>query len=62
VIAFPKTAQAQCVLTGAPALVADTQLQELHVAVVQDAQQQQLDEQQQGQQQQQQQKEDTLMQ
>ncbi|EFJ50305.1 hypothetical protein VOLCADRAFT_58252 [Volvox carteri f. nagariensis] len=34
VIAFPKTAQAQCALTGAPAPVADKQLHELHVAVV----------------------------
>ncbi|GIL93066.1 hypothetical protein Vretimale_19099 [Volvox reticuliferus] len=34
VIAFPKTAQAQCALTGAPAPVADKQLAELHVAVV----------------------------
>ncbi|GLC42021.1 hypothetical protein PLESTF_000111700 [Pleodorina starrii] len=33
VIAFPKTTQAQCALTGAPAPVADKQLQELHVAV-----------------------------
>ncbi|KXZ54353.1 hypothetical protein GPECTOR_5g434 [Gonium pectorale] len=31
VIAFPKTAQAQCALTGAPAPVADKQLAELHV-------------------------------
>ncbi|GLI62306.1 hypothetical protein VaNZ11_004913 [Volvox africanus] len=34
VIAFPKTTQAQCALTGAPAPVADKQLVELHVAVV----------------------------
>jgi hypothetical protein len=34
VIAFPKTTQAQCALTGAPAAVADAQLSELHVAVV----------------------------
>ncbi|WIA28678.1 hypothetical protein OEZ86_011214 [Tetradesmus obliquus] len=34
VIAFPKTTQAQCALTGAPAAVADAQLGELHVAVV----------------------------
>jgi aspartyl-tRNA synthetase len=34
VIAFPKTTQAQCALTGAPATVADAQLGELHVAVV----------------------------
>ncbi|KAI8466369.1 MAG: aspartyl-tRNA synthetase [Monoraphidium minutum] len=34
VIAFPKTTQAQCLLTGAPAGVAGSQLQELHVAVV----------------------------
>lgn len=33
VIAFPKTAQAQCALTGAPAVVAEAQLQELHLAV-----------------------------
>jgi aspartyl-tRNA synthetase len=39
VIAFPKTAQAQCALTGAPAAVDVTQLKDLHVAVV-DAQQQ----------------------
>lgn len=31
VIAFPKTAQAQCALTGAPASVAPDQLQALHV-------------------------------
>eukprot|EP00878_Enallax_costatus_P039575 GHUV01045413.1.p1 GENE.GHUV01045413.1~~GHUV01045413.1.p1 ORF type:complete len:117 (-),score=41.55 GHUV01045413.1:199-549(-) len=36
VIAFPKTAQAQCALTGAPAYVADEQLQDLHLAVRQD--------------------------
>lgn len=36
VIAFPKTAQAQCALTGAPAYVADAQLQELHIGVLQD--------------------------
>ncbi|GBF87954.1 aspartyl-tRNA synthetase [Raphidocelis subcapitata] len=34
VIAFPKTTQAQCLLTGAPAGVAEKQLRELHVAVV----------------------------
>jgi aspartyl-tRNA synthetase len=34
VIAFPKTAQAQCALTGAPALVDEAQLGELHVAVL----------------------------
>lgn len=34
VIAFPKTSAAQCLLTGAPAPVADKQLRELHVAVV----------------------------
>jgi aspartyl-tRNA synthetase len=39
VIAFPKTAQAQCALTGAPAAVDVAQLEDLHVAVV-DAQQQ----------------------
>ncbi len=32
VIAFPKTSQAQCALTGAPASVAADQLQALHVA------------------------------
>jgi aspartyl-tRNA synthetase len=31
-IAFPKTQQARCLLTQAPAGVADKQLQELHVA------------------------------
>lgn len=36
VIAFPKTAQAQCALTGAPANVADQQLRELHIEVRQD--------------------------
>ncbi|KAG2485593.1 hypothetical protein HYH03_015657 [Edaphochlamys debaryana] len=35
VIAFPKTTQAQCALTGAPAPVADKQLEELHVRTVQ---------------------------
>lgn len=34
VIAFPKTAAAQCALTGAPAGVADKQLAELHVASI----------------------------
>ena len=34
VIAFPKTTQAQCLLTHAPAEVAEKQLEELHVAVV----------------------------
>ena len=34
VIAFPKTTQAQCLLTGAPAAVEGRQLEELHVAVV----------------------------
>lgn len=34
VIAFPKTTQAQCSLTGAPAAVADDQLQELHLKIV----------------------------
>lgn len=34
VIAFPKTTAAQCLLTGAPAGVAEKQLEELHVAVV----------------------------
>jgi len=51
VIAFPKTAQAQCALTGAPAAVDEAQLQDLHVAVLHDGQQQQ--QQQQPQQQQQ---------
>jgi aspartyl-tRNA synthetase len=36
VIAFPKTAQAQCALTGAPAPVAGGQLRELHLAVVEE--------------------------
>lgn len=36
VIAFPKTAQATCALTGAPAPVAEKQLGELHVAITQD--------------------------
>ena len=42
VIAFPKTAQAQCALTGAPASVAADQLQALHVqpAAAVEAQQQ----------------------
>jgi aspartyl-tRNA synthetase len=31
-IAFPKTQQARCLLTGAPADVDDKQLRELHVA------------------------------
>jgi aspartyl-tRNA synthetase len=31
-IAFPKTQQARCLLTGAPGDVAPKQLQELHVA------------------------------
>jgi len=34
VIAFPKTTQAQCALTGAPSLVQDAQLADLHVATV----------------------------
>jgi aspartyl-tRNA synthetase len=34
VIAFPKTASAQCPLTEAPSEVGDRQLQELHVRVV----------------------------
>jgi len=33
VIAFPKTASAQCPLTGAPSVIPDKQLQELHVRV-----------------------------
>ena len=41
VIAFPKTAQAQCALTGAPATVAADQLQALHVQPAAEAQQQQ---------------------
>jgi aspartyl-tRNA synthetase len=36
VIAFPKTAQAQCALTGAPTTVDAAQLSELHVSVVQE--------------------------
>jgi len=31
VIAFPKTQRAQCLLTQAPSLVAEKQLQELHL-------------------------------
>ncbi len=34
VIAFPKTASAQCLLTAAPSAVPEVQLQELHVRVV----------------------------
>jgi aspartyl-tRNA synthetase len=34
VIAFPKTASAQCLMTGAPSNVPEPQLQELHVRVV----------------------------
>ena len=33
VIAFPKTASAQCLLTSAPSPVPDKQLAELHVKV-----------------------------
>jgi len=33
VIAFPKTASAQCLLTSAPSAVPDKQLAELHIAV-----------------------------
>jgi aspartyl-tRNA synthetase len=33
VIAFPKTASAQCLLTSAPSPIADAQLQELHIRV-----------------------------
>jgi len=33
VIAFPKTTSAQCLLTGAPSPIADTQLAEVHVRV-----------------------------
>ena len=33
VIAFPKTASAQCLLTSAPSLIPDVQLAELHVKV-----------------------------
>ena len=31
-IAFPKTQQARCLMTGAPGGVGDQQLEELHVA------------------------------
>jgi aspartyl-tRNA synthetase len=31
VIAFPKTQRAQCLLTGAPSVVEDLQLRELHI-------------------------------
>jgi len=52
VIAFPKTTQAQCLLTGAPAGVDGRQLEELHVAVVEEkgkgAEQQQQQQQQQA--------------
>jgi aspartyl-tRNA synthetase len=34
VIAFPKTASATCLMTSAPSVVAENQLQELHVRVV----------------------------
>ena len=34
VIAFPKTASATCLMTSAPSVVAQNQLQELHVRVV----------------------------
>jgi len=37
VIAFPKTAQAQCALTGAPASVAAEQLAALHIAPTKEA-------------------------
>lgn len=39
VIAFPKTTQAQCALTGAPATVADDQVQALHLKVLQEQKQ-----------------------
>jgi aspartyl-tRNA synthetase len=47
VIAFPKTAQAQCALTGAPASVAADQLQALHVQPAADSAQHQEQEQEQ---------------
>ncbi|MBL8353355.1 MAG: aspartate--tRNA ligase [Delftia acidovorans] len=37
VIAFPKTASASCLLTGAPSVVPEAQLQELHVRVAKPA-------------------------
>lgn len=37
VIAFPKSTQAQCLLTGAPSSVAGSQLEELNLAVIRPA-------------------------
>jgi aspartyl-tRNA synthetase len=37
VIAFPKTASAACLMTSAPSVVPEAQLQELHVRVVKPA-------------------------
>jgi len=38
VIAFPKTQRAQCLLTGAPSLVEEAQLRELHIRLRNSAQ------------------------